>query len=274
MRIICDTVGVTLALFLLWDSHHGDVCALSACTFLCCACIEKVSCSLCRAFSPFKTILFFLDGPVSDILERVAPGDDVSDFSDLSGSNKEWTATNNYAPGNSSDNEEAEHSGGSVFASSSPPGRNWKKALLEIAHPDFSGTFTEPDDLAPKMLFKRLLTDDMLVMLVEQTNLYSTQKYGKSVNTSVAEVEQYICMYLKMGLVQMSNVQCYWEQGSRPSPIADTMSRNRFLKLMACLHVEDNLQVPEEEKQNKAWKLRPWIVALQRNLEKIEQLMK
>ncbi|XP_070397519.1 piggyBac transposable element-derived protein 3-like [Dermacentor albipictus] len=111
----------------------------------------------------------------------------------------------------------------------------------------------------------------MLAMLVEQTNLYSTQKYGKSANTSIHEVEQYIGMYLQMGLVQMPNVRCYWEQGTRHSPVADTMSRNRFLKLMACLHIVDNLAVPEEEKQDKVWKLRPWIVALQRNLESIEQ---
>ncbi|XP_075739139.1 LOW QUALITY PROTEIN: piggyBac transposable element-derived protein 3 [Rhipicephalus microplus] len=111
----------------------------------------------------------------------------------------------------------------------------------------------------------------MVAILVYQTNLYSTQKYGKSVNTIVPEVEQYIGMYLKMGLVQMPNVRCYWEQGSRHSPIADTMPRNRFLKLMACLHVVDNMQVPEQEKKDKVWKLRPWIVALQRNLEHIEQ---
>ncbi|KAL3217704.1 hypothetical protein MRX96_050957 [Rhipicephalus microplus] len=195
-----------------------------------------------------------------DVLERVAPGDDVSDFSDLSESDEEeWTAPSPGAPDHSSEDEEADDfCGGSAVASSSPPGRNWEKALLEIAHPEFSGTFSEPNDLkTPIVIFRRLLTDDMLAILVDQTNIYSTQKYGKSVNTSVPEVEQYIGMYLKMGLVQMPNVRCYWEQDSRNSPIADTMPRNRFLKLMACLDVVDNMQVPEQEKKDKVWKLRP-----------------
>ncbi|KAH8026342.1 hypothetical protein HPB51_020048 [Rhipicephalus microplus] len=192
---------------------------------------------------------------MKDVLERVAPGDDVSDFSDLSETDeKEWTAPSPGAPDHSSEDEEADDfCGGSAVASSSPPGRNWEKALLEIAHPEFSGTFSEPNDLeTPIVIFRRLLTDDMLAILVDQTNLYSTQKYGKSVNTSVPEVEQYIGMYLKMGLVQMPNVRCYWEQGSRHSPIADTMPRNRFLKLMACLHVVDNMQVPEQEKKRQS----------------------
>ncbi|KAL3250974.1 hypothetical protein MRX96_055291 [Rhipicephalus microplus] len=209
------------------------------------------------------------DGVVQDILEGVAPRDDVSDFSDLSDSDEEeWTTPSLGAPDHSSEDEEADDFCGGL---SSPPGRNWEEALLEIAHPEFSGTFSEPNYLeTPIVIFRRHLTDDMLAILVDQTNLYSAQKYGKFVNTSVPEVEQYIGMYLKMCLVQMPNVRCYWEQGSRHSPIADTMPRNRFLKFMACLHVVDNMQVPEQEKKT-VWKLRPWIVALQQNLEQIEQ---
>lgn len=40
---------------------------------------------------------------------------------------------------------------------------------------------------------------------------------------------------------------------------------------MACLHTVDNMQVPQAEKEDKVWKLRPWILALQQNLAKIEQ---
>ncbi|KAL3252685.1 hypothetical protein MRX96_054833 [Rhipicephalus microplus] len=88
-------------------------------------------------------------GPMKDVLERVAPGDDVSDFSDLSESDEEeWTAPSPGAHDHSSEDEEADYfCGGSAVASSSPPGRNWEKALLEIAHPEFSGTFSEPNDL-------------------------------------------------------------------------------------------------------------------------------
>lgn len=54
-----------------------------------------------------------------------------------------------------------------------------------------------------------------------------------------------------MGLVKMPNARCYWEQGTRYPPIADTMSRNHFLRLMKCLHVVNNVEVTEDEKKDK-----------------------
>lgn len=89
----------------------------------------------------------------------------------------------------------------------------------------------------------------MLTMLVEQTNVYSTQRYGSSVKTIMQELEQYIGVYLKMGLAKMLNVRCYWENGTRCSPIADKMSRNCFLMLMQYIHVVNNLEIPKEAKE-------------------------
>ncbi|KAL3255132.1 hypothetical protein MRX96_046688 [Rhipicephalus microplus] len=54
--------------------------------------------------------VFFVEGgPMKDVLERVAAGDDVSDFSDLSESDEEeWTAPSPGAPDHSSEDEEAD----------------------------------------------------------------------------------------------------------------------------------------------------------------------
>ncbi|KAL3185982.1 hypothetical protein MRX96_046590 [Rhipicephalus microplus] len=130
---------------------------------------------------------------VRDILERVAVGDDVSDFSDLSDSDEEeWIVANNAAPDDATDGDELDFFCSSA-SSCSTSGRNWEKYLLQVYHPDFSGTFSEPDDLDTSMeLFRKLLTNDMLEMLVQQTNLYSTQTFGASVNTNISEVEQFL----------------------------------------------------------------------------------
>lgn len=127
-----------------------------------------------------------------DILERVAAGDDMSDFSDLSGSDdEEWTATNTFVPDDPSDDDETDFCCCSAVAHSSLPRCGWNKALLQSYHPDFSGTFSEPDDVeTPIIISRKLLTNDMLKLLVEQSNLYRVQKYGTSVNTNVSEVEQ------------------------------------------------------------------------------------
>ncbi|KAH8025146.1 hypothetical protein HPB51_003988 [Rhipicephalus microplus] len=190
-------------------ASQTDVPALAYIAGYCAhAAIKRQPCEDCQSQLMITDRELQQSSPMMDVLERVAPGDDVSDFSDLSESDEEeWIAPSPGAPDHSSEDEEADDfCGGSAVASSSPPGRNWEKALLEIAHPEFSGTFSEPNDLkTPIVIFRRLLTDDMLAILVDQTNIYSTQKYGKSVNTSVPEVEQYIGMYLEMGLVQMPN---------------------------------------------------------------------
>lgn len=47
------------------------------------------------------------------------------------------------------------------------------------------------------------------------------------------------------------------------------MARNRFLKLMQCINVVNNLEVSEEAKKDTLWKVRPWISLLQRNLKNI-----
>ncbi|KAH6935976.1 hypothetical protein HPB50_011964 [Hyalomma asiaticum] len=114
---------------------------------------------------------------VRDILERVAVGDDVSEFSDLSDSDEEeWTADNNAAPDDASDNDEPDFFCSSA-SSCSTSGRNSEKELLQVCHPDFFWTLSELDDLETPMLsFPKLLTTDMLGMLVQQTNLYSTLK--------------------------------------------------------------------------------------------------
>uniref|UniRef100_A0A3Q3EL87 PiggyBac transposable element-derived protein domain-containing protein n=1 Tax=Labrus bergylta TaxID=56723 RepID=A0A3Q3EL87_9LABR len=96
----------------------------------------------------------------------------------------------------------------------------------------------------------------------EQTNLYSVQKEGKSVNTTAKEIEQVLGMYIHMGLVQMSSVRAYWEMETRLPAVCHVMSRDRFLKLLTVIHFQDNLSVSDDAKKDKLWKLRPWLQKL------------
>lgn len=58
--------------------------------------------------------------------------------------------------------------------------------------------------------------------------------------------------------------------GAWNAPIADVMSRNRVEKLNKCLYLIDHLQVTDDKK-DRLWKLRCWLLSLQRNLKQIEQ---
>ncbi|KAJ3587601.1 hypothetical protein NHX12_011198 [Muraenolepis orangiensis] len=99
----------------------------------------------------------------------------------------------------------------------------------------------------------------MVEALAQNTNEYSFQERGTSVNTTAKEIEKMLGMYLKMGLVQMAGTRMYWETETRYSPVADVMPRNRFQSLLTSLHFVNNMTVSETEKKDKLWKLRLWL---------------
>lgn len=76
------------------------------------------------------------------------------------------------------------------------------------------------------------ITDEMILEIAQQTNVYSVQKLGTSVNTTPKEIEQVLGMYMHMGLVQMPNVRAFWEMETKYPKVCDVMSRERFLKFL------------------------------------------
>ena len=60
----------------------------------------------------------------------------------------------------------------------------------------------------------------------------------------------------------MPRARSYWELETRYSLVADVMSRNRLEKLVRTLDFRNNLDVTDEEKEDKLWKLRSWLQAL------------
>ena len=76
---------------------------------------------------------------------------------------------------------------------------------------------------SPLEYFRQFWPDEINDLVVEQTNLYSTQKSGTSINTTKPEMEQFIGMHLKMGLIQLPSYKLYWSQKMRYPAIADQM---------------------------------------------------
>ena len=153
-----------------------------------------------------------------------------------------------------------------VLEAASPPSKtqyNWQKQAFKVQDTTFKGKLEEaPSDerlMTPYEFFRKLLTNEMIENIVDQTGRYAMQKEGIQICTTAKEIEMMIGIYLRMGLVQMPRVRAYWEAESRYAPIADIMGRNRFEKLTSFLHFCDNLNVTPEEKGDKLWKVRPWL---------------
>ena len=151
----------------------------------------------------------------------------------------------------------------------------WTK--MDFVPPDnvaFSGTLEGPDENArlrtPYQYFKDLITDQMLEDTAFQTNMYTMQETGVEMKTTKKEIETFIGLYLRMGVVKANSVRAYWHEGTRYGPVADIMPRDRFLKIMKSIHFENNIAVTDDQKKgDKVWKLRPWLNNFKENLKKI-----
>lgn len=60
-----------------------------------------------------------------------------------------------------------------------------------------------PDELmTPYQFFQKLVTDDMLENVTMQTNIYAVKKNGREIDSNKKEIEKFIGVYLRMGLMK------------------------------------------------------------------------
>ena len=121
-------------------------------------------------------------------------------------------------------------------------------------------------------IFRLLFTPTLILMIVEQTNLYVSQvmteeAYAKFVPVTQAEIEAYMGFMILMGINQLPSLYHYWKRDPQfhYSPIADRITRDRFLEISRYLHFTNNsmynLQRTDEQ-YDKIWKVRPIVNAL------------
>ncbi|KAF0748237.1 Uncharacterized protein FWK35_00018835 [Aphis craccivora] len=105
----------------------------------------------------------------------------------------------------------------------------------------------------PLEYFKQLFDSKIVENIVYQTNLYSVQKNGSSINTNSNEMKQFVGMHMCMSVIKMPAYRIYWTH--------NTMSRNRFTTLRTHVHFNDNTNCfPSTDiRHDKHFKIRPLI---------------
>lgn len=93
--------------------------------------------------------------------------------------------------------------------------------------------------LIPQHLTK-FLRNETLNDIVENTNLYSAQKRGKSVNSDSEEIKTLLGTQILIRIVQMLRYDAYSSQEIRYPLLADVMSLKQNEELRRFLHVVDN----------------------------------
>ena len=145
----------------------------------------------------------------------------------------------------------------------------WRKRDIPLVTSSFHQRQEDITELlSPIQYFKQFWTDELNGLIVDQTNLYSVGKTGNSVNTNRAEIEQFIGMHLRMGIVNLPSYKLYWSQDTRYPPISDVMPLKRFQKLKASIHFVDNASLDKSTK-DKLFKIRPVVELVRQQCLKI-----
>ncbi|CAH2006536.1 unnamed protein product [Acanthoscelides obtectus] len=122
----------------------------------------------------------------------------------------------------------------------------------------------------PYDFFSLFLDNEILDLMVEQTNLYATQvicsandvphssRLHKWSPTDRQEMQRFLGLVGYMGLVRMPTVRHYWSRKPlfRNEFISSVMSRNRFELLLQLWHFSDNQICPEGDR---LYKVQPLI---------------
>ena len=148
---------------------------------------------------------------------------------------------------------------------------HWRSRDAPVAPYIFENNFTDPSDepYTTTQYFFQFLTKAAIQLMVDNTNLYSVQKTGKSVNVTVEEMKSFIEMQIVMGIVRMPRYEYYWSRELRYPAVADVMPLKRFDQLRRFLHVVDS-DTFAEHSSNKLFKIQPLIDSVRKECIKVE----
>ena len=185
-----------------------------------------------------------------DILYQLADPDASTDRSDQEGSD-----TNTDDEGEDSDSDP-----------------EWHKNPLSDPNVKFDDVNVVPrtpflDTDGPLEFFEQFLPDDVIKLIVEQTNLYAQQRKTRYWNdVTYDEMKCFLGILLGMGVHKLPKFKLYWSTDPffRVQGTADGMPRNRFMKLLNNVHVSDNsAAVPRDDPAfDKLRKIRPLLTKM------------
>lgn len=121
---------------------------------------------------------------------------------------------------------------------------------------------TDCDD--PVALYKLFFTNEILEIIVEETNRYAVQcivnaAYGRRQHQQAwnpvakSELNTFIGILLIMGVVQVPEIRLYWSKKAMytNARIKKAMKRDRFLAILKYIHFSDNATARTEDRLHK-----------------------
>jgi hypothetical protein len=142
---------------------------------------------------------------------------------------------------------------------------NWTKTdLTNKEDSEEFETLTNEDLLIPLEYFLKFFSFEVISNMVYQTNLYSTQQTGHSLDTNREEITDFLSILLTMGIIVLPSIDDYWSAFSRIYQVANLMSVKRFKKLRRHVHFNNNSLLTENT-QDRYFKIAPLIKTIREN---------
>ena len=120
--------------------------------------------------------------------------------------------------------------------------------------------------------FEIFLNDSMITHIVDETNRYSVEQSGSSIQCTFAEMCSFISIIILMGVCKLPSYRLYWNPKYRFEPIARLMGLTRYETIKKYFHVNDNANsVPAgTDGHDTFFKIRPLIDHIRENCRNIE----
>ena len=124
-----------------------------------------------------------------------------------------------------------------------------------------------PISCDPEQMFSLFFDDQVIHLIVTETNRYAAQCRGDSTwTTNEQEVKAYLGFHVLMGINHLPEIHDYWSNDERLhyAPIASRISRHRFEEITRYLHFVDNTTLPArgEDGYRRLQKIQPMISAI------------
>lgn len=139
---------------------------------------------------------------------------------------------------------------------------NENKFNFEIDVPNYEFHTNITEVLTPYLYFKKFFSDDIFDLIVQETNIYSYQKFGKSINISSADLADFIAIQLWMGVIKLPAYTDYWSKLIGISKIQDIMTIKKYQQFLRSLHFKNN---DEYDPNDRFSKIRPFLNLIRRN---------
>ncbi|KAJ8934302.1 hypothetical protein NQ318_000868 [Aromia moschata] len=116
----------------------------------------------------------------------------------------------------------------------------------------------------PVQTFEILLDDEVIKLIVEQSNLYALQKNNHGFVVRHEEIKIFLGILLLSGYHKLPREPMYWgvDDDVCVPFVASSMSRNIFQEIKRYIHFADNTKL---DKSDKMYKMRPLLNLLNKN---------